>query len=204
MWISPNPISKLEYCYRRQKPRVSLMGTSWRENLEVHVIIRSFVSLAGSKGIGVLPAISALQHILLNYPKHLWWCLSNCNIKIPSLLLSPWRQLDLEWALDIGIGIAAYTMASSPKAGWFPKFQKYLFSAHCPFYVYCSSMWEAGQMCKINFVFLVFLPLLIATICIPYGVNIFESELGVKTTGKHSQTLKVIGSLLFLHILVPV
>ena len=65
-------------------------------------------------------------------------------------------------------------------------------------------MWEAGQICKINFEFLAFLPLLIATICIPYGVNIFESELGVKTTGKHSQTLKVIGSLLFHHILVPV
>lgn len=180
------------------------MGTSWRDNLEIHDYkIICYHSLAGSKGIGVLPAISALQHILLNYPKHLWWCLSNHNIKIPSLPLSPWRELDLESALDIGIGIAAYTIASRPKAGWFPKFQKYPFLAHCPFYVYCSFTWEAGQICKINFKFLAFLPLLIATICIPYGVNIFESELGVKTTGKHSQTLKVIGSLLFHHILVP-
>lgn len=48
-------------------------------------------------------------------------------MKIPSLPLSPLRELDLEWALDIGIGIAAYTIASSPKAGWFPKFQKYPF-----------------------------------------------------------------------------
>lgn len=59
---------------------------------------------SGPKGIGVVPVILTLYHILLTFPEHSYYdTLAALTSKFPTSFSLHGDQLGLEWALDIGI-----------------------------------------------------------------------------------------------------